>query len=398
MDPKPDNSCLRVLSLHWGFSLGGVGKYALLIDGVQEIQPINIITLCILDKKWAYDHSALEKLKAQKIFIASRLDFSWHQKVSKSIKKVQPDLIMTHGFNGHFVAMATQLFIKHQIPFICSYHGSYHATTKSRKYVEGFFNGLTEHFIRRRALGTVSVSDYSKRYLLEKGVAPDKVSVVHNGLEKTIPDDGAREKLPQEWGISDDEILIGVASRLDPVKGIDYLVGAVSSLFQDHPHVRLMIIGTGTIEDDLKKQAEELGIADRIIFTGFRSDIINCLEAFDIFSLPSLAEYHSIGLLEAMRAGKAIVATDVGGNTESVRHEKEALVVPPADSGALALAIERLVSDPSLRSRLGETARKRFLEHFTVECMVLHTAEWLLACGKLARKHKDQQSRKDMVQ
>jgi len=375
---------LIILSIHWGFSLGGVGKYALLIDGVQEIQPINIITLCILGKKWSYDHSVLKKLKAQKIFIASRLDFSWFQKVSKSIRELKPDLIMTHGFNGHFVAMATQLFIKHQIPFICSYHGSYHATTKSREHVEGFFDGLTEHFIRRRALGAVSVSDYSKRYLIEKGVAPDKVAVVHNGLENTMPDDGAREKLRKEWNISDDEILIGVASRLDPVKGIGYLVGAVASLVHDYPQVRLVIIGTGSIEEDLKKQAEELGMADRIIFAGFRSDIINCLEAFDIFSLPSLAEYHSIGLLEAMRAGKAIVATNVGGNTESVRHEQEGLIVPAADSKALAKALERLIADAPLRTRLGQNAHNRFEKYFTVESMVEKTAEWLIHCGKLA--------------
>jgi glycosyltransferase involved in cell wall biosynthesis len=373
---------IKILSIHWGFSLGGIGKYALLIDGVRGIQPINIKTLCILGKNWSYDHSALERLQAQKIFITSRFDLSWLWQVSKSVKKLQPDLIMTHGFNGHFVAMATQRFSKHQIPFICSYHGSYHAKTRSREYVEGLLNRLTEYFIRRRVLSAVSVSEYSKRYLIEKGIAPEKVTVVHNGLEAIMPAAaGAREKLRKEWDISDEEIFIGVASRLDPVKGIGYLVRAFSILIQEYPQARLVIIGTGTIEDDLKKYVEELGIADRVIFTGFRSDIVNCLEALDIFSLPSLAEYHSIGLLEAMRAAKAIVATSVGGNTESVRHEKEGLIVPAADSDALAKALERLITDIPLRTMLEQNARNRFEKHFTAEALVKKTAGWMIECG-----------------
>lgn len=374
-----------VLSIHWGFSLGGVSKYALLIDGVREIQPINIITLCILGKKWTYDHSALGKLKAQKIFIASRLDLSWLWKISKSIKKLQPDLIMTHGFNGHFVVMATQIFIKHQIPFICSYHGFYHPTTKSREYVEGFLNRLSEHFIRRRALSAISVSEYSKRYLIEKGAEPGKIKVIHNGLENTVPDDGAREKLRKEWNISDDEILIGVASRLDPLKGLGDLIIAVSSLVQDYPQVKLVIIGTGVgdIEDDLKKQAEDLGMDSRIIFTGFRPDIVNCLEAFDIFALPSLFESHSIGLLEAMRAGKAIVATDVGGNTESVRHKKEGLIISPADPEGLKSAIATYIVNPEFAQQMGKNAKARFNKHFTVDVMVKKTAAWMIGLNQV---------------
>jgi glycosyltransferase involved in cell wall biosynthesis len=96
-----------------------------------------------------------------------------------------------------------------------------------------------------------------------------------------------------------------------------------------------------------------------------------------------LAEYHSIALLEAMRAGKAIVATDVGGNTESVRNLKEGLIVPAADVERLVHAIDRMVIDRSLAKKLGEAARERFKDKFTEEIMVRQTAQWLVRCATL---------------
>jgi len=121
------------------------------------------------------------------------------------------------------------------------------------------------------------------------------------------------------------------------------------------------------------------GLGDRVVFTGFRADVPSCMAAFDVFVLPSLAEYHSIGLLEAMRAGLPTVATDVGGNTESVRDGKEALIVWPGDAEAFVKALGRLLGDGALRENLGRRARQRFLEAFTEERMLKRTAEWLEA-------------------
>jgi glycosyltransferase involved in cell wall biosynthesis len=171
--------------------------------------------------------------------------------------------------------------------------------------------------------------------------------------------------------------VVGIASRFDPIKGIAYLVDAFGRVARRNPQGKLVLIGSGPLEDTLRVQVRSLGFADRVVFTGFRTDIAACLEAMDVFVLPSLAEAHSISLLEAMRAAKAIVATNVGGNTESVRHEQEAIIVPPADPAAIAVALERLLSDATLRYDIGSRARERFLAEFTVDHMVGRTAKWL---------------------
>jgi len=379
---------LSVLSIHWGFSLGGIGKYVALIESVSDHAPVRIKSVCILGRGWQTDLLTLHKIDVKKIFIQSRFDFSWLPELSALIKQISPDLIMTHGFNGHFVAFVSRLVSGRKIPVVCSYHGLYHPTSFTRKFVGCFFNLFNNFFLRHVALEVLCVAGFTRDYLIKKGVDSGKLTIIHNGIEERVPDTSKRHELRQAWGVTEEELLLGAASRLDPVKGLEYLIDAMRSVKDSVPHAKLVIIGTGSQEQQLKNQAARLGLDSSVIFTGFRTDIDQCLGAIDIFMLPSLAECHSIAILEAMRAGKPIIATEVGGNTESIRHMQEAVIGPPKNAESIAKAIELMAGNPALREKLGENARKRFLEHFTVETMVKKTADWLLACGEKARKQK----------
>jgi glycosyltransferase involved in cell wall biosynthesis len=372
---------ITIVSIHWGFSLGGVGKYAQLIDLVDRYEKVKIFSICILGKNWWYDKDGLKRINADKIFIQSRLDLSWIKKVIFKINKISPTIIMTHGFNGHFVALITRIFIRFQPVYICSYHGSYHAITKGRKIIEKSINFFTESYIRYVASSCVAVADFTKKYLLKKKILQSKISVIHNGISEKLFPNEYRNKLRDEWEVKENELLIGVASRLDPVKGLEYLLAAFKNIIFKYDNLKLVIIGTGSLELKLKKMVKDNGLSTKVIFTGFRNDIPACLQAINIFVLPSLAEYHSIALLEAMRAGKAIVATDVGGNTESVRNLKEGLIVPSADSESLAQAIEKMVNDYDLADDLGNAAKERFNNLFTDDTMIRNTARWLLKCA-----------------
>lgn len=371
---------VRLLSLYWGYSLGGVGKYAVLLDSSKKFSPVDIQHLCIRGKNWPTDEQTLEMLGADTLWIRSRADLSWVKALADRIRTEKPDLIMTHGFNGHFVVQIMRLLGCYNGPVVCSYHGQYHATTRARTYMAPIFNAFTEWYIRR-ALSTVAVADYTKHYLEGRGVDPAAIEVIHNGIPDELPEPGARSRIRYEWGVGDNDTVIGVASRLDPVKGVEYLITAFSRVMNNHENIYLVLVGSGTLEDKLRKQADSLGVSHRVLFTGFRQDVPECLDAFDIFALPSLAEYHSIGLLEAMRAGKAIVATDVGGNTESVRDGKEALIVSPADAKQLEVALERLVDDKNLCHALAEGARARFLDKFSEDVMLSRTGAWLSRCA-----------------
>ncbi len=382
---NPVSETTRLLSLYWGCSLGGVAKYATLLDSSVRYSSVEILHVCVRGKAWPTDEQTLDALGAEILWIRSRGDLSWIRSLKKQIEDYSPAMIMTHGFNGHFVIQLMRVLGYYKRSVICSYHGEYHPTTRGRRLISPFFNKFTEWYIRH-SLATVSVAEYTKRYLVQKGVDEDRIEVIHNGIRDVKVDPCIRQKLREEWNIGADEKVIGVASRLDPVKGVEFLVSAFARLTRNRNDVVLVLVGSGTREVELRKQVERLGVTSRVRFAGFREDVAECLSAFDIFALPSLAEYHSIGLLEAMRAGKPIVATDVGGNTESVRAGLEALVVPPANVDELESALGRLLSDDGLAERLAQNARRRFLAEFTEDVMLRRTGAWLTRCASLSER------------
>jgi len=369
---------LKILSLLWGFSLGGIGKCALTYACLNEFPEISLKTVCIYGENWACDLSPLKEIGADLLPIKGRTDFSWVGKCIKKIKDYSPDVLFVHGFNGPVIAKILQLAMKKKVPFVCSYHGFYHPPSWSRIPLAPIFNRTAEYIYRKYADGVVSVCAYSKNALIDRGVSAEKVTVVHNGLPEQRPDFIGIDR--SMYGLSDNDIVIGVASRLDPVKGLPFLLAAFSRLVAMFPEAKLVMVGDGSCSENLKDQCRKLGVSNSIFFVGYQDNVEAWLELFDIFALPSLAEYHSIALLEGMRAAKAIVATDVGGNTESVRHEQEALIVPPRDPEALEKAISMMLNNVSLRKRLGRNAKSRFEENFTEEVMLKKLALWLQKC------------------
>ena len=358
---------MRVLSLLWGFSLGGIGKCAFTYNRLSEISDISIETACIYGVNWDCDLNPLKEIGASFIPIRGRMDFSWIRHCSELIDSVAPDLVFVHGFNGPIVARVLQRKLRQNFPFVCSYHGFYHPPNMSRIPLGPVFNRAAEYVYCRHAAGIVTVAQYCKDQLISHRVPAEKIAVVHNGLPDQRQTNGLNRG---DAGLQDDDFVIGIASRLDPVKGVEYLVGAFAKVVAIFPHTRLLVVGNGTCENALKKQAAKLGVYEKIRFVGYQDNVDAWLELFDVFALPSLAEYHSIALLEGMRAGKPIVATNVGGNPESIEHEREGLLVQPAETVALEKAILRMVENPELRMRLGASARKRFKDEFTEELML----------------------------
>ncbi len=381
---------IKVLNLHWGFSVGGGASYSAEIDDVGLYTPIEMRTICVLGADWPTNRGLLARVKnVTEVCIQNRCDFSWLWRVIAEVRRVPPDLIMTHGFNGHFIAMICRALSGQKLRLICSYHGEYYAPMPGRKLLAGLFNRFTIYFIQRQAFSTVCVSDYSRNWLITKGVPDNKVIVVHNGIDSSlVSSDKKRERIRQEWGLDREELVLGIACRLDPIKGIPFLLDAMVRLVNRNLRLKLVIVGDGLMEKELKVRVADSGLGGHVLFTGFRSDVKDCLAAFDIFVLPSLAENHSVALLEAMRAEKAIIATKVGGNTESICHESEGLIVPAADSEALIHAIERLAIDSDLRIRLSRNARERFLREFTKDQMVRKTSEWMIMCAQQATEGK----------
>jgi glycosyltransferase involved in cell wall biosynthesis len=170
-------------------------------------------------------------------------------------------------------------------------------------------------------------------------------------------------------GLGTDDLVIGAVGRLVELKNHALLLRILPTLVQKFPTVKLVLVGAGPLEDQLKTSCAQLGLQDRVLFAGQRTDVSMLLHAFDVFAMPSLTEGLSIALLEAAAAALPIVATAVGGNVEIVLPEKTGLLVPPADEAATQQALQRLLTDASLRAQLGGAAREWVVQNASVDAM-----------------------------
>ncbi|MCR4307970.1 MAG: glycosyltransferase family 4 protein [Candidatus Berkelbacteria bacterium] len=383
MSKKAAQQQVRVFSLVKGFH-GGVARYTAMLSRLNERPGVELQTVVINSPGWLCNRGDLEAYDLEEIMVRGRADFSWIDPCVERINHFSPDLLLVHGgCVASGLAWLLQRKVNKPLSYVSSYHGFYTAPKPNRKLIAPVLNWLTPKTFQHRALSVVAVADFCKSYLISHGVDAEKITVVHNGINSTPPKHVPIHR--PSLGLKDDDIVIGVISRLDPVKGLSYLIDAITNVVRKHPNVHLVMVGDGNSTKQLQQQCRQLGITSNVHFVGYQADAPAWFELFDIFALPSLAEFHSISLLEAMRAGNAIVATDVGGNTESVRDEKEALIVPSKDSEALERALIRLIENPELAYELSQAASRRFHQQFTINVMLDRTEMWLRQCVQLVR-------------
>jgi glycosyltransferase involved in cell wall biosynthesis len=228
--------------------------------------------------------------------------------------------------------------------------------------------GIAKIKYRLRINAYIAVCEAAKGTLVAAGVDPGIVSVVHSGV--VPPGVVAGTDIRREFGIGPEEKLIGTVGELVEAKGQCHLIEAVPQILKKYPTAKLMIVGSGELETELKKLASRLGVSDSIIFTGFRKGIGNCLEAFDLFVLPSVMEGLNNSIIEAMMVGKPVVATDTGGVSEIVTHGETGLLVPPGNPASLAEATLELLESPERASTLASAGREYAMENLTAQQMV----------------------------
>jgi len=194
---------------------------------------------------------------------------------------------------------------------------------------------------------------------------------IPNGIpvQAFAPKPGARELWRRENGFHQEEVLIACVARFYPQKNHVTLLQAFAASGCSGD-ARLLLAGDGMLEEDIRKQASELGISNRVHFLGRRDDIPSLLAASDIAALASLWEGNPLSVMEAMAAGKACAMTSVGAIPELIEDGRSGLLAVPGDAASLAAHLRALVADAGLRARLGEAARMRALARFDHSVMV----------------------------
>ncbi|MCG2766801.1 MAG: glycosyltransferase, partial [Anaerolineae bacterium] len=180
---------------------------------------------------------------------------------------------------------------------------------------------------------------------------------------------GERDPFRRQFGLTPESQVIGFAGRIEKQKRLDLLLEGYSLILARHPHARLMIIGEGPLRPTLEALASSLGISHAVTWTGFRKDIPRVLAAMDLYVQPSSNEGLSLSILEAMAAGKPVIATDVGGASEVVTDGRTGILIPAGSSSAIGAAIADLLDHPEKRSTLAQAARSHVIQEFGVQRM-----------------------------
>lgn len=212
-------------------------------------------------------------------------------------------------------------------------------------------------------------------------VDPEKVTVIPNGIDLNRFASGDRRILRNQLSVDEGTILIGVVGTVKRVKGQAILYESLRSALRDLPEIHIVFVGENGTKYalDLNRRILDEGFAGRVHFTGAARNIPDVLAALDLFVMPSLSEGMSNALLEAMAAGKPIVATNVGGNAENLAGGDAGIVVPPGNPEALHGAILSLIQDAQAVQSYGHAAAKRAIQEYGLE-RLLERHEALYDC------------------
>jgi glycosyltransferase involved in cell wall biosynthesis len=225
----------------------------------------------------------------------------------------------------------------------------------------------------------ICVSEAVREVVLEReGTPEDRTVVIRNGVQ--LPDGALSQDdlaaARSEFGFGPEHRIVGMVANLDhAVKGASYFVDALPLIVARVPEARFLVLGEGREKTALRARAEELGVADRVVFAGFRSDVHRLYPIMDVSVLTSLSEGLSITILESMSFGIPVVATAVGGNPELVRHGESGFLVPPKDAASFADAVVRVLGDPQLAQKLGQEGRAIVERDFALETVAERYAE-----------------------
>lgn len=217
----------------------------------------------------------------------------------------------------------------------------------------------------------IVVSNAIDRKVVDEGRTAAPRSLIYNGVDLQRYDH--QEPcctLRDEYRMEPDSPIVGVVGRLEPEKGHPTLLEAWPLVLRAVPSAYLLVVGEGSRREALEEQARDLGIADRVVFTGRRDDVPAVTAALDVAVLPSYREAQGLTILEAMALSRPVVASNVGGIPEMVVHEQTGLLAEPHDAAGLAAAIVRLLTDHPLADMLARAGHDLVHDRFCVELMV----------------------------
>ena len=352
---------MRVLNIISDTNIGGAGR--VILNYLHYSDREHFETLVAVPRG-SLLREPLEQAGARVYEVEGMADRSYHKddvKVLQDlIRQIKPDLVHTHGsLSGRIAAKRCH------VPVVYSRHSAFPVPAKL-KYPPGrWVNKLVnEHY----ADHIIAVSPATRDNLVDSGISPKKITVVMNGIAP-VPETSQEERaaLRESLGLARNTFLFGILARIEDYKGHLYLVHAAKLLKdQGRTDFQVLVAGTGSFEEEVRRAVVEMGVDDVVQMLGFRSDVGELLNILDVQLNASYGtEATSLALLEGMSLGLPSIVSDYGGNPYLIEHGVNGLIFPSQDSLALSKCMVRLMDHPNEVKNMGRRARERFNDQFT---------------------------------
>jgi glycosyltransferase involved in cell wall biosynthesis len=353
----------KILHVLTDTNIGGAGRYFFNLVSSMDKSRFEIVAACPAGGELERQI----KLKGIPTFQLTGGESSFSKvhvrEIYNIISKQKIDIVHTHAsFSGRIAGKLAGCKV------VLTRHGLARSDT-------GIINrGLTYLLSKMFTDKIIAVSRAVKINLIETGVPADMINIIHNGIDLSSLE-SPKPVLRSKYKIPIDTPVVGIVARLVIEKGYEYALRAIKYVKKEYPNVLLVVVGDGPQEHYLKSLCNELDLTKNVIFLGYKQNVENIVADFDVFVLPSVSEGLGLAMLEAMAIERPVIATEVGGIPEVIKHKYNGMLVPPKDEKALADYIIHVLSSPDEARTMGKNAKITIIERFSAKSMAKKTSD-----------------------
>ncbi|MDO5547327.1 MAG: glycosyltransferase family 4 protein [Eubacteriales bacterium] len=377
---------MKILQMMGGGDVGGAKTH--IFSLVRELDKYHEI--CMVSFR---DGPFPQEMRAEGIrveLVLSNNPIAARNAVLRLIDRFSPDLIHCHGGRANMIGAMVRA--KRELPVMTTMHSDYkldYLGNPLKQYTLGSVNAVS----LRKLDYYQAVADRMAQTLISRGFDPESLFTIYNGMDfrNRMSDVDRTAYCREKYGadVDDSMVLCGLAARLTAVKDIATAIRGFAQAVKEKPQLRLFLAGTGEDEEKLRRQTQALGIADKVVFCGWVTEIAPFFAAMDITLLTSLSETFPYSILEGIREGCVPVCSDVGGMAELISDGETGYVFQPRDDAALARALISLAGDADRRRCFAEKQLARAVERYSIDAMRRRQEQnYQRALDKFARRTK----------
>ena len=387
---------MKVLHIISGGDTGGAKSHLItLLSQMNRDKAdtgLSVTLLCLMEGDFAREAreagiavTVIEQTKRYDVFVARR--------IAKYARANGFDLLHFHGARANFVAVFIRLLLR-RVPFCTTVHSDYMLDFADSRYKQALYMPINK-FALKRFKFILAMTENMKQLLVSRGFREKRIHVVYNGIRT----DGERAVVPKaeylaRHGLTydPDKLYVGIAARLQKVKGIDVFLRGVKEAAEPLPNAVFLLAGDGTEREGCAAYIRDNDLGGRLTMLGHETDIFSFFNVLDINCLTSYSEGFPSSLLEGGMMEKATISAACGGVPEMIGDGQSGILFPIGDAHAFAEGLKRLAADEGLRTRLGKALRARVEREFSAKHMAKrHLALYEQCLNEYAKKRSVRQ-------